>query len=79
MKNPEQAAAPFNITYKTTKKMWEWTEEPGNEYSSHRFTAAMKNTAEASYPPELLTSSMYPELSSTCLWIDSTVLALCRH
>ncbi|KAJ3769844.1 S-adenosyl-L-methionine-dependent methyltransferase [Lentinula raphanica] len=58
MKNPEQAAAPFNIAYKTTKKMWEWTEEPGNEYSSHRFTAAMKNTAEASYPPELFTSNI---------------------
>ncbi|KAJ3755044.1 S-adenosyl-L-methionine-dependent methyltransferase [Lentinula raphanica] len=58
MKNPQEAAAPFNIAYKTTKKMWEWTEEPGNEYSSHRFTAAMKNTAEASYPPELFTSNI---------------------
>ncbi|KAJ3730279.1 S-adenosyl-L-methionine-dependent methyltransferase [Lentinula raphanica] len=58
MKNPQEAAAPFNIAYKTTKKMWEWTEEPGNEYSSRRFTAAMKNTAEASYPPELFTSNI---------------------
>ncbi|KAJ3819936.1 S-adenosyl-L-methionine-dependent methyltransferase [Lentinula raphanica] len=58
MKNPQEAAAPFNIAYQTTKKMWEWTEEPGNEYSSRRFTAAMKNTAEASYPPELFTSNI---------------------
>ncbi|KAJ3848237.1 S-adenosyl-L-methionine-dependent methyltransferase [Lentinula lateritia] len=53
VKNPGQASAPFNVAYKTSKKMWEWMEEPGNELSARKITAAMKDTGDAMYPPEL--------------------------
>ncbi|GAW03924.1 S-adenosyl-L-methionine-dependent methyltransferase [Lentinula edodes] len=58
VKNPGQASAPFNIAYKTSKKMWEWMEEPGNELSARKITAAMKDTGDAMYPPEIFTSGI---------------------
>ncbi|KAJ4490570.1 S-adenosyl-L-methionine-dependent methyltransferase [Lentinula aciculospora] len=58
IKNPQQASAPFNIAYNTPKKMWEWTEEPGREVVSRRFTSAIKDTARAMYPPEIFTSGL---------------------
>ncbi|KAJ3722637.1 S-adenosyl-L-methionine-dependent methyltransferase [Lentinula raphanica] len=45
IKNPQQASAPFNIAYKTSKTMFEWMEEPGNELLARVFTAAMKMNA----------------------------------
>ncbi|KIK59999.1 hypothetical protein GYMLUDRAFT_44008 [Collybiopsis luxurians FD-317 M1] len=58
IKNPEQASAPFNVAYKTSSKMWDWFEEPGNEVRSRRFTTAMKSSAESMYPPEIFTSGI---------------------
>ncbi|KAJ3927862.1 MAG: S-adenosyl-L-methionine-dependent methyltransferase [Lentinula lateritia] len=58
VKNPGQASAPFNIAYKTSKKMWEWMEESGNELSARKITAAMKDTGDAMYPPEIFTSGI---------------------
>ncbi|KAG6817821.1 hypothetical protein H0H87_003229 [Tephrocybe sp. NHM501043] len=41
VQNPTKAAAAFNIGLKTEAKMWEWYEEPGNEWRARRFAAAM--------------------------------------
>ncbi|KAF9072576.1 S-adenosyl-L-methionine-dependent methyltransferase [Rhodocollybia butyracea] len=56
LKNPKQAAAPFNVAYNTPKKMWDWFEE--DELRSRRFTAAMKNSADAMFRPEIFTSGI---------------------
>ncbi|KAE9406446.1 S-adenosyl-L-methionine-dependent methyltransferase [Gymnopus androsaceus JB14] len=58
IKNPEQAAAPFNIAYKTPKKMWEWYKEPGNEYRSRRFNDGIKNATDAMFPPQIFISGI---------------------
>ncbi|KAG5645605.1 hypothetical protein DXG03_005743 [Asterophora parasitica] len=55
--NPTKAAAPFNIAHKTEAKMWEWYEEPGNEWRSRRFSAAMKGGIER-YPGELFVNGV---------------------
>ncbi|KAG6845853.1 hypothetical protein H0H87_002544 [Tephrocybe sp. NHM501043] len=53
LQNPKQAAAPFNIAFKTDAKLWEWYEEPGNELRNRRFSSAMKGGAADRYPAEL--------------------------
>lgn len=59
VKDPKQASAPFNVAYKTPKKMWDWLKEPGNEQRSRKFTVAMKSMGEAMYPSEIFTSGKY--------------------
>ncbi|KIK53484.1 hypothetical protein GYMLUDRAFT_265005 [Collybiopsis luxurians FD-317 M1] len=46
LKQPLQAPAAFNMVYKTPKKMWDWLEEPSNEWRARRFTAGMKGGAD---------------------------------
>ncbi|KAF5386557.1 hypothetical protein D9615_001582 [Tricholomella constricta] len=57
LQNPGNAAAPFNIAFKTEAKMWDWYEEPGNEWRARRFTAAMKGGGDR-FPPQLFTSGI---------------------
>ncbi|KAG6861524.1 hypothetical protein C0995_015257 [Termitomyces sp. Mi166 len=52
VQNPTKAAAAFNIGLKTEAKMWDWYEEPGNEWRARRFSAAMKGGADR-YPGEI--------------------------
>ncbi|KAJ7593960.1 S-adenosyl-L-methionine-dependent methyltransferase [Mycena floridula] len=37
---------PFNAAFEMEGKMWDWLEEPGNEFRQKRFTAAMEGGAD---------------------------------
>lgn len=54
VQHPDRAAAAFNLALKTDAKMWDWYEEPGNEWRARRFTAAMKGGADR-FPPSIFT------------------------
>jgi hypothetical protein len=56
------ADAPFNIALKTPKKLWDWLEDPGNEWRNIRFIAGMKGGA-ALFPPQLFTFGLRLQLS----------------
>ncbi|KAF9073215.1 S-adenosyl-L-methionine-dependent methyltransferase [Rhodocollybia butyracea] len=55
LREPDQSLAPFNMGHNTSKKLWEWYEEQGNEWRLRRFTAAMKANGNM-YPPHIFTS-----------------------
>ncbi|KAJ4466244.1 S-adenosyl-L-methionine-dependent methyltransferase [Lentinula aciculospora] len=70
LKNSKQASAPFNMVYNTPEKMWEWTEKPGNELVSRKFTATMQNIGEMS-PPEVFTNGIEADmLKSNAIVVD---------
>ncbi|KAF9025659.1 S-adenosyl-L-methionine-dependent methyltransferase [Hymenopellis radicata] len=52
VQDPKVDEAPFNMALKTKAKMWEWIEEPGNEWRARRFTAGMKAGA-AMFSPDI--------------------------
>ncbi|KIK56327.1 hypothetical protein GYMLUDRAFT_230198 [Collybiopsis luxurians FD-317 M1] len=52
LQNPEEASTPFNIAYNTEKKLWDWFEEPQNEWRLRRFTVGMKANGEM-FPPNI--------------------------
>ncbi|KAG6888544.1 hypothetical protein C0995_007556 [Termitomyces sp. Mi166 len=52
VQNPTKATSAFNIGLKTEAKLWEWYEEPGNEWRARRFTATMKGGADR-FPGEM--------------------------
>ncbi|KAI0068103.1 S-adenosyl-L-methionine-dependent methyltransferase [Artomyces pyxidatus] len=51
---PADVDAPFNLALKTPSKLWNWYEEPGNEWRGRRFNAAMKGGGEH-FPSTLFT------------------------
>ncbi|KAE9406823.1 S-adenosyl-L-methionine-dependent methyltransferase [Gymnopus androsaceus JB14] len=57
LRNPDQAQAPFNIAHRTPKKLWEWYEEPGNEWRLRRFTISMKANGDM-FPPQIFTGGI---------------------
>ncbi|RDB21483.1 4-O-methyltransferase 1 [Hypsizygus marmoreus] len=57
LQNPSKAAAAFNIALNTEAKMWDWYEEPGNEWRARRFTAAMTGGADR-FPSEIFTNGI---------------------
>ncbi|KAG6910302.1 hypothetical protein DXG01_011699 [Tephrocybe rancida] len=61
LQNPAVAAAPFNVAFKTDAKMWDWYEEPGNEWRARRFTASMKGGGDR-FPPQIFTSGINGDL-----------------
>ncbi|KAG6854561.1 hypothetical protein C0991_004897 [Blastosporella zonata] len=61
LQNPGNAAAPFNVAFKTDTKMWDWYEEPGNEWRARRFTASMKGGGDR-FPPQIFTAGINGDL-----------------
>ncbi|KAG6848863.1 hypothetical protein H0H93_013351 [Arthromyces matolae] len=53
LQNPDKASTPFNLALKTDRKLWEWYEEPGNEFRNRRFTYGMAKAAETHFPPDM--------------------------
>ncbi|KAI0064254.1 S-adenosyl-L-methionine-dependent methyltransferase [Artomyces pyxidatus] len=51
---PKSVETPFNLAFKTNATLWEWYEEPGNEWRGRRFTNAMAGGAER-FPPMIIT------------------------
>ena len=49
MQGPGRNAAPFNIAFKTEAKLWDWYEEPGNEWRARRFSVAISGSADRQY------------------------------
>lgn len=45
MQDPGQYTAPFNIAFKTDAKMWDWYEQPENEWRARRFSVAISGSA----------------------------------
>ncbi|KAI0045354.1 S-adenosyl-L-methionine-dependent methyltransferase [Auriscalpium vulgare] len=52
--DPKGYESPFNMAYKTKKAVWEWYEEPENEWRGRRFTASMKGAGDH-FPPSIFT------------------------
>ncbi|KAI0064466.1 S-adenosyl-L-methionine-dependent methyltransferase [Artomyces pyxidatus] len=52
--SPKDALAPFNLAYKTKATLWDWYEEPGNEWRGLRFATAMTGGGER-FPPTIFT------------------------
>lgn len=70
VQNPTKAEAPFNIALMTDAKMWEWYEEPGNEWRARRFAAAMKGGADR-YPSEIFVNGVgLKDLHSGAVIVD---------
>ncbi|KAI0040625.1 S-adenosyl-L-methionine-dependent methyltransferase [Auriscalpium vulgare] len=46
--------SPFNLAFRTKKTMWEWYEEPGNEWRGRRFAEAMKGSGDR-FPASIFT------------------------
>jgi hypothetical protein len=46
MQNPGSNAAPFNMAFKTEAKLWDWYEEPENNWRARRFSAVMKDSSK---------------------------------
>jgi hypothetical protein len=49
MQNPGRYAAPFNIAFKTDAKLWDWYEQPGNEWRARRFSVAVSSGADKQF------------------------------
>ena len=54
-KNPGDAEAPFNLGMKTSLSLWEWLEQPGNEWRAKRFATMMAGSS-SQYPESLVTN-----------------------
>ncbi|KAI0057865.1 S-adenosyl-L-methionine-dependent methyltransferase [Artomyces pyxidatus] len=52
--NPKDSESPFNLGWNTKQSIWEWFEEPGNEWRGRRFVSAMTGGA-ALFPSTIFT------------------------
>jgi hypothetical protein len=60
MQNPGQHAAPFNIAFKTDAKLWDWYEEPENNWRARRFRTVMKDHASQLFiKADLIDSALF--------------------
>ncbi|KAF5371626.1 hypothetical protein D9758_003596 [Tetrapyrgos nigripes] len=58
LQNPDQAPTAFNIMLKNPKTLWEYFEEPGNEWRVRRFSAVMDSWT-GMLPPEITIEGEY--------------------
>lgn len=58
VKDPKGYTAPVNMAFDTKLLLFEWFEQPGNEWRIQRFTAAMKG-ATSRFKLESFTSGRY--------------------
>ncbi|SJL09154.1 uncharacterized protein ARMOST_12530 [Armillaria ostoyae] len=55
---------PFSYVFKTDKNMFDWYEEPGNEYRLKRFSAAMEGMAKLDPPNAILAGFQWGSLAN---------------
>ena len=65
LKDPTAHTAPFNLALNTKSSMWEWLEEPKNDWRLRRFMAAMTNNDSR------LKDTVFTEGKSLCVFDES--------
>jgi O-methyltransferase domain len=65
-----QINAYFQVAFRMKKHMWEWFEEPGNEYRLKRFGVAMTGTMKLDPPNAIHLGFKWGDLPSGSLIVD---------
>jgi O-methyltransferase domain len=60
----------FQVAFKTKKHIWEWFEEPGNEYRLKRFGVAMAGTTKIGPPNAIDLGFKWGDLPPGSLIVD---------
>ncbi|KAK0200674.1 O-methyltransferase [Desarmillaria ectypa] len=61
---------PFSYAYKTEKHMFEWYDDPGNEFRLKRFASAMEGAAKLDPPNAILSGFQWGSLPSGSVVVD---------
>lgn len=73
------------MAFKTNKSLWEWFEEPGNEYRLKRFAAAMNGSASFDPPNAITLGFSWNDLHPGSVVVDvggglgHTTMTLIQH
>jgi len=62
LKDPTAHAAAFNISFNTKSSIWDWFEEPGNDWRLRRFMAAATHHSSKSK------DTVFTEGKSSCVF-----------